>query len=1238
MIYYVYNIMDLEISLYNNVYSEMETDENNIFHNSMDNGINYFKPIDEGGLATLKQVKDRAKDLNYPSDRPLRKGKMTEKYIKFLNKKFKEYNDFGGNPLFTEGVRRGQTKPSYQTHLNEGGTYASQYREFLTTGNPFTVDVNDKNRIKYLLDKLQNTENTVVFEVVINGITKHYMVNKTNATSWYSKLFIDEEEELQSVSDKEFISKMRLNNVSDITVKQIRGGNIMESGEFFSYTHNIKNLDLSEFQVFSNKEEISPDLPCCFIQSLISAGVSEKKIQSAKSFINVRNVPCRTIDEIAITLDLHIKITRYRDTKNKNVYPTKQHKDNPKYNLILEKPPIKIGLIDGHYFHIKPQVPITSYALEHYDDIKHINDFHKIYIREGTKYKKKNDRFISSYEVIKILFEHKNKLLTPLSLCDEVLSTQYYDKITEITTLDYDDEIHTELSEYEPKIPKDEYYNVFADFECSTEGDKHRAYLAKCHLSISMTFEPSPPNSKGFVKSAGRNMLDWIVNKSKYKHKNIRLIFHNAGYDIRFLYNELSNYKDIRRGKMLLRGWGNYYYYGEKNDDGKQPFIKIIVQDSYAIIPKPLRDFSKCFNIEVKKEILPYGLYTQENIKRIQLPLNECLEALKIQFKQNNIGLNTTKQEYKEYENEFITNIKNPKWNCYDKHKKLVNIIKYSAMYCYYDCKVLEEGYNKFREDLKSMSIDDEGDFIDMDNYVSISSIAEAYMLKEGVYDNVYQLSGVPREFINKCMYGGRTMCANNKMDIKDNKNYIVERNENNTYERKIKQDLEKMNEELEKQEEYAEIADFDAVSLYPSSQYRLGGYLQGRPKILKQENLNWEFLDNQDGYFIEILIKAVDKSYSFPLMSKVNKDGIREWTNNMVNERFYCDKTTLEDLINYHKIEYEIIRGYYFDEGRNYQIKQTIQKIFKLRLIEKDKGNPIQEVYKLIMNSAYGKTLLKPIEDERKFIKKKDYETYVVKHYNWIKEAELCGNDKWWIVQEVKPVNNHFNLVHCGVEVLSTSKRLMSEVMCLADDLNIKMYITDTDSIHIDNRSIPKLAEQYKKDNKRELIGKNMGQFHTDFDSDILTKRAKQLSGCKIKKCKDKKCICNNNCELLARRSIFLGKKCYIDELYNKYDKTLVDYHIRLKGIPNKSILHYCYKNNITPFELYEKLYVGEKIEFDLTCEGMKAVFKFENNMVIRTLEYQDMGTTRAVKFKGEKQEEELGEKIYDNENVIVI
>jgi hypothetical protein len=113
------------------------------------------------------------------------------------------------------------------------------------------------------------------------------------------------------------------------------------------------------------------------------------------------------------------------------------------------------------------------------------------------------------------------------------------------------------------------------------------------------------------------------------------------------------------------------------------------------------------------------------------------------------------------------------------------------------------------------------------------------------------------------------------------------------------------------------------------------------------------------------------------------------------------------------------------------------------------------------------------------------------------------------------------------------------------------------------------------------------MGQFHTDFDSDILKG------------------------EVLAKRSVFLGKKCYIDELYSEYGD-VVDYHIRLKGIPNASILDYCYNNNLTPLELYDKLYEGETIKFDLTCGGKKINFKFNNDMTITTLDEFD----REIKF----------------------
>ena len=51
-----------------------------------------------------------------------------------------------------------------------------------------------------------------------------------------------------------------------------------------------------------------------------------------------------------------------------------------------------------------------------------------------------------------------------------------------------------------------------------------------------------------------------------------------------------------------------------------------------------------------------------------------------------------------------------------------------------------------------------------------------------------------------------------------------------------------------------------------------------------------------------------------------------------MINEIVYIDKTGLEDAINFQSMDFEIIDGYYFDNGRNDSINQTIQHFYDLR------------------------------------------------------------------------------------------------------------------------------------------------------------------------------------------------------------------------------------------------------------------------------------------------------------------
>ena len=81
------------------------------------------------------------------------------------------------------------------------------------------------------------------------------------------------------------------------------------------------------------------------------------------------------------------------------------------------------------------------------------------------------------------------------------------------------------------------------------------------------------------------------------------------------------------------------------------------------------------------------------------------------------------------------------------------------------------------------------------------------------------------------------------------------------------------------------------------------------------------------------------------------------------------------------------------------------------------------------------------------------------------------------------KSINKHFNYASCGVEILSMSKRIMNEVMCLAEDKGLKISYQDTDSLHIDYEHVEILKKEFTDKYGREIEGKYLGEFHVDFD-----------------------------------------------------------------------------------------------------------------------------------------------------------
>ena len=121
-------------------------------------------------------------------------------------------------------------------------------------------------------------------------------------------------------------------------------------------------------------------------------------------------------------------------------------------------------------------------------------------------------------------------------------------------------------------------------------------------------------------------------------------------------------------------------------------------------------------------------------------------------------------------------------------------------------------------------------------------------------------------------------------------------------------------------------------------------------------------------------------------------------FSNEMAGETVYIDKTGLEDLIEFQKADFEIIDGYYFDEGRNNKMKDVIQHLYDTRIKFKNEKNPAQVAIKLLMNSMYGKTILKPIKTQT-IIKDgvEAYGKYVGYNYNHIESITQVG-DRYFI------------------------------------------------------------------------------------------------------------------------------------------------------------------------------------------------------------------------------------------------
>ena len=686
----------------------------------------------------------------------------------------------------------------------------------------------------------------------------------------------------------------------------------------------------------------------------------------------------------------------------------------------------------------------------------------------------------------------------------------------------------------------------FYDFEAATDTTPHKAYC------VSFVIDNDPIQSI-YGDNCARRFLERLPD-------NTLCIAHNGGgYDITFLIDLLTFiYANpiIKNSRVLqLRaGYKTRQYIDNKWQDKMN---HITFKDSYAIITKPLRLFPEMFRLDSgRKEIFPYRYYNSVNVQSITGSIEEALECIPSMDR-----------------DQFLVNLK--ELDCIRDENKF-DMQKYCEYYCEQDVRILQQGFTKFRE-LLLKEFD-----LDAYSFVSISSIANRYMEQNCYWknNNLYDLANTPRDFISRCIIGGRCMLSDNHKSINDSEPLV----------------------------------DFDAVSLYPSAINRLY-LLEGKPKVLQPDQLNTVYLlshlftDEQteptadrfiSGFFIEAQIVRVGIKRHFPLIV---------WNHNINGEPepersatgiciMYIDDITFQDLINFQHCIIQPIRGYYYADKRDYSCRQVISHLFNLRLKYKDEDNPLQEIIKMLLNSIYGKTILKPIDEVYKFIPTAQVDDYIRRRYNYIKEITGTDGSRRCIAKELKPFNKHYSFVTFGVQILSMSKRIMSEVIYTLEDLGFVPRYTDTDSFFVEQRALPLLADEFKKRYGRELIGKQLGCFHCDTPSYGSTKEMPVIT-----------------------HSIHVMKKCYCCQLLNT--KQEIAFVIRLKGVVPDVIVDKA--NELHPHDiqctyedglvypipsvysneeysihhLYKDLYDEQTIDFDLATSKLHPCFDLKNFQV---------------------------------------
>lgn len=911
------------------------------------------------------------------------------------------------------------------------------------------------------------------------------------------------------------VASLSVNEIIDFKISDIKKtGNLFKSkaGKYFKYVNNT-NIDLTRYQIYRihDKREGNGIIQRhCILHALDQSDIKPELVSRiATTFNNGMNFAKKNFHKVSDIIG-HKIILKTFDGKRTN-----------KYTFGKGNKSIELGLFQDHYF-VNDITDYSNYCSLHYQEVKHEPNCKHIERKNGNVYSyRKTSNKIDSFTLIKNLFDTGNFQECHMSKFDA--DVHYIKEINDVKDRLGAIEHEQALYKYNDKNSDDKTSIFYADIESDTTdhhkplmigvvGDKNNQDVSRVKVFI------NDDNSKKFFEK----FLKYVSESSKDSQKVI-IYFHNLKYD----YFVMLPFIFKHRGAPCEK---EGQIYSVKIQYGKRVFE---LRDSYKLANFPLAKFQETFGLDKKynkKEAIAYEYHKLTNMKTYKLSTKEYekyLPQTDIKTFYNNLEENTMFFEYYK-DNKDGQHYFNP--------------VAYYKHYLKYDVFVLYKGIEKFQQDINAIT---EGK-LSLFNYLTISSLTNAFMGLKGSFDGIYGVNGNLRQFISKAVTGGRVQV-------------------NELYAKKVIE---------------GKIADYDGVSLYPSAIVRLCKEM-GLPKgkgttitvFTKQE------LDQYSYYIVNIKITKINKHQQLPMVSYKDENGILQYTNE-INEPIICTvgRITLEDWINFQGIEYEIIDGVYWNEGYNKKMGDNINIIFGQRLIKKKEGNEsMQQILKLMMNSSYGKMIMKKTDTRFNILTEEEHDNYLETWFSVIQYTEQLPNGEYKVKES--QYDDSMNYGHIGVMILEYSKRIMNEVFNVANDLNCPLYYTDTDSIHCNYDDVPKIEERFRQVYGRELTGKQLGQFHIDFN----------LKGAKS--------------EIYATKSIFLGKKSYIDllESTDANGNKINGCHFRMKGIPEKSLTHSADINfNNDLLELYKYLAKGNELKVVLNPKDIKVMFEYASNRII--------------------------------------